>query len=416
MLPTVRTERSVSTPREPPFRSVRLRDHSRLRLAQRGVVGVLVVLLAVVVVGAVATWVVANSRIEGTSVVALDPEPDGDVRNVVVGLAPTREAAVDGVFLLQLGPGRPDPAVLVLPVGLEVDVADVGVLTLAAASERGGMAAIVEEVADYTDLAIHHYVRVDRDALAAAIDGNGGIEDCPSDDAPACPNVLGTDVAAALEPPTDAVSGPSRVRALAEAGRLVGQEVARPRTLLDPRRALHWADAWSTVLRTDVAPRPGGVRDMARALAAFDVDRLSVRVLPGLVDDGRVSVTPEDAAVLLAAFRDVTAMPAAIGVEAPRELTPGDVAVQVLNGVGTAGAAGEMATFLGERGFTVADVDNAPRFDPRAPTSVGYVGEEQRPVAELVASFLPGAEIRELINPPPDGIEVVVTVGVNGTG
>lgn len=416
MLSTVRTERFVSTPREPPFRSVRLRDRPRLRVAQRGLVGALVVLLLVVVVGVVATWIVANSRIEGTSVVALDPEPDDDVRNVVVGLAASRSAPVDGVFVLQLGEGRPDPAVLVLPSALEVDVADVGVLTLAQASERGGMAAVVEEVADYTDLDIHHYVRIDRDALAAAIDGNGGIEDCPTPDAQACPNVLGSEIAAALEPPEGAVSGAERIRALAEAGRLVGQEVARLRTVVDPRRALHWANAWNEVLRTDVAPRPGGVRDMARALAGFDADRLGVRVLPGLIDDGRVSVTPEEATVLLAAFQDVTALPADIGIDAPRELVPGDVTVQVLNGVGEAGVAGEMATFLEDRGFTVTEVDNAPRFDQRAPTTVGYSGEEDRLLAELVASFLPGAELRELINPPPDGVQVVVTVGVNGTG
>ena len=415
MLPTYRTERVVSPTRESPFRSVRLRDRPRLRIAQRGLVGVAVVVLLVVLVGAATTWVLANNRIEGTSVLALDPEPDGEVRNVVVGLAANRAAPVDGVFVLQAG-GRAEPAVLVLPAALEVDVADVGVLTLSAASERGGMAAVVEEVAEYTGLDVHHYVRVDREPLAAAIDGNGGIQDCPTPDAPACPNVLGSEVVASLEPPSDAVSGEQRVRALAEAARLVGQEVARPRTALDPRRALHWAGAWNEVLRTDAAPRPGEVRDLARALAEFDPERLVVRVLPGLVDDGRVSVTPEEAAVLLAAFQEVTALPTDIGTEAPRELLPGDVTVQVLNGVGEAGVAADMAAFLEERGFTVADVDNAPRFDQRAPTTVGYVGEEDRPLAELVASFLPGAELRELINPPPDGVQVVVTVGVNGTG
>ena len=120
--------------------------------------------------------------------------------------------------------------------------------------------------------------------------------------------------------------------------------------------------------------------------------------------------------MLLAAFHEVRPLPPAIGLEAPRELVPDDVTVQVLNGVGRPGVAGDMAEFLEERGFTVADVDNAPRFDDRAPTSIGYVGEEHRLLAELVASFLPGAEVRELINPPPDGVQVVVTVGANGTG
>lgn len=369
----------------------------------------------VLVVGMATTWVLAAGRIEGTSVVSLDREPDG-VRNIVVALARDGDGPVDGVFLLQVGEQRSDPAVLVLPAALEVDVADQGVMTLAQASGRGGMAALVEEVADYTDLDIHHYVRVDRSALATAIDSNGGIEDCPTPDAPACPNVLGADVATSLEPPEGAVSGEERVRALADAGRLVGKEIARVRTLLDPRRALRWADAWQDVLRTDHDPGPGGVRDMARALAGFDVERLTVRVLPGLIDDGRISVTPEEANVLLEAFTEVTAMPSDIGTEAPRELVPGDVTVQVLNGVGEAGVAAEMAEFLEERGFTVAGVDNAPRFDDRAPTTVGYVGEENRLLAELVASFMPGAELRELINEPSEGVQVVVTVGANGTG
>lgn len=375
---------------------------------------VLLVVLALVV-GMATTWVLAAQRIEGTSVVGLDRQPDG-VRNIVVALAPDGAGPVDGVFLLQLGQQRPDPAVLVLPAALEVDVADEGVMTLAQASVRGGMAGLVEEVADYTDLEIHHYVRIDRAALATVIDQNGGIEDCPTPDAPACPNVLGSDVVASLEPPEGAVSGEDRVRALTDAGRLVGNEVARLRTVLDPRRALHWAGAWGQVLRTDHDPGPRGARDIARALAGFDADRLSVRVLPGLVDDGRISVTPEEAIALLEAFTEVTAMPSDIGTEAPRELVPGDVTVQVLNGVGDAGVAGEMAEFLEERGFTVADVDNAPRFDERAPTTVGYVGEEDRLLAELVASFLPGAELRELFNEPPPGVQVVVTVGVNGTG
>jgi hypothetical protein len=394
---------------------VRLRDRPRLRLAQRGVAGVVVVLVGALLAGLVATWVLAARRIDGTSVVGLDPEPE-DVRNIVVGLAPDGDSGVDGVFLLQVGPARPDPAVLVLPAALEVDVAGEGVLTLSQASARAGMAALVEEVGDYTDLDIHHYVRVDRAALGQAIDENGGIEDCPTPDAPACPNVLGSDVIASLAPPEGAVSGRDRVVALAEAASLVGGEVARPRTLLDPRRALRWADAWDEVLRTDVDPGPGGARDLARALAAFDPARLQVRVLPGLIDEGRVSVAPEEAAVLLAAFTDVSPLPDDIGIEAPRELTPQDITVQVLNGVGEAGAAGEMATFLAERGFTVAETDNAPRFDPRAPTTVGYADEEDRLLAELVASFLPGAELRELVNPPPEGIQVVVTVGADGTG
>ena len=71
-----------------------------------------------------------------------------------------------------------------------------------------------------------------------------------------------------------------------------------------------------------------------------------------------------------------------------------------------------MATYV-----TVGDVDNAARFSDREPTVIGYGPEsdEDLILAELVASFLPDAEVKQLINPPPDGVDVVVTVGVDGT-
>jgi hypothetical protein len=373
------------------------------------------VVAVAVVVGAFGTWVVASGRIEGTSVVALDREPE-ETRNIVVAVALASDGPVDGIFLLQVSEDRPRPAVLVLPNGLEVDVADRGVMTLAETASAGGMALLVEEVAEYTALDIHHYVRVDRSALAHAVDLNGGIEDCPDTDALACPNRLGEDILSMLAAPEGAVSGPDRVRALAEVGRLVGGEVARVRTLLNPRAALRWADAWRASIRTDHDPGPGGARDFARLLHGFDAVGLDVRILPGLVDGGRLTVAPEGAAVLLDAFVQVTPLPGDVGIEAPRELVAADVFVQVLNGVGRAGMASEMSEFLLERGFSVIDVDNAPRFDPRAPTRIGYADDEQRPLAELVASFLPGAEIVQLISLPPDGINVVVTVGANGTG
>ena len=59
----------------------------------------------------------------------------------------------------------------------------------------------------------------------------------------------------------------------------------------------------------------------------------------------------------------------------------------------------------------MVEVGNAPRFDRRAPTTVGYTGAD-RPLAELVASFLPGAEVVEARSTPPEA-RVVVTVGAS---
>lgn len=406
---------SVSSSGETPFRSVRIRDRSGLRRTQRIAIVVVVVLLVALVATVASTWFLVSTRVSGTSVLALDREPADDLRNVVVALSEQADGGVDGVFVLQTGEPRTAPAALVLPINLEVDVADRGVLQLSEVAEEGGMALLVQEVGEYTDLPIHHYVRVDRSALALAIDRNGGITDCATPDALACPNVLGDDVLRSLRRPRDAVSGPDRVLALADAATLVAGEVARPATMLDPRRAARWAQEWDQVLRTDVDPSPLELRRLARALADVDPGTLRVRVLPGLIDGGRLTVTPEEANVLLDAFATGGPLPEDVGLEAPRELVPGDVVVQVLNGIGEAGAAQEMAEFLVDRGFTVANVDNAPRFSDRAPTTIRYRDEDDLVTAELVASFLPGAEVEQLIQPPPDGVDVVVTVGATGT-
>ena len=125
---------------------MRYADRSRLRTAPRvALVAALVVLLALLS-GAVAVWVQANRAIDATVVDGL-ARADEQVTNVLVASAAAPGAEVDGVAVLQLTPARPDPAVLVLPAALEVDVPDVGSVTLADTPGVGGMALLVEEVA-----------------------------------------------------------------------------------------------------------------------------------------------------------------------------------------------------------------------------------------------------------------------------
>ena len=54
---------------------------------------------------------------------------------------------------------------------------------------------------------------------------------------------------------------------------------------------------------------------------------------------------------------------------------PEDVTVQVLNGVGRPGVAGDMAEFLVDRGFVVLEVGNANRFSDRAPTRTRFASK-----------------------------------------
>jgi hypothetical protein len=390
---------------------VRYAERSRLRTAPR-VAGVIMgVLLASVVVGYVLLWFVVNQSIRATSVDGLARTEEG-VTNVLVATAPGDGGVLDGVAVVQVAEGRARPAVLVLPVALELDVPDTGGVTLADAPTVGGMALLVEEVARYTGMDLHHYVRIDRAALAELVDASGGLDECPGPDVDPCPRLIGDDVRARLAAPEGSVTNAARVVAHADVVRVVATELDRLRTALDPRRAMRWARGWDAVLTTDLDPGAGDVRDLAALLETVDPDDVDVRILPGLVDGGRITVQPETAAVLLAAFTQVAPLPVDVGLEAPRELVPADVTVRVLNGVGRAGVAGDVADFLTERGFVVSDVDNALRFDRRAPTRITHRPQDE-PLGALVGALLPDAELVVSEDVPP-GVDVVVTVGAGG--
>lgn len=393
------------------IRSVRYAERSRLALVPRIAMAVAVLALVALLGGAVGTWVVANNAMDARLVVGL-ARAEHDVTNVLVATAADDAAPVDGVAIVQVAPTRERPAVLVLPAALELDVADVGRVPLGRVPGAGGMALLVEEVTRYTGVDLHHYVRVDRSALADVVDANGGVDDCPTPDADPCPRLIGAQVAQRLAAPQGAVSGASRVVAHLDVAGAVASEVGRTRTALDPRRALRWARGWDAVLTTDVDLGVQEARALAASVAQVDAGALDVRILPGLVDDGRVTAEPEQATILLTAFARAAALPEGIGLDAPRAAGPQDVTVRVLNGLGRAGVAGDMAAFLEGEGFEVDGVDNAPVFDPDAATRIDHVAGARR-MAQMVRRALGRGRI-EAVDALPKGVDVVVTVGRGG--
>ena len=204
----------------------------------------------------------------------------------------------------------------------------------------------------------------------------------------------------------------TRVSEHLDVARVVGAALSERGTFLWPPSALRWARGWDATVTSDVDPGVGRVTELGALLAAVDPTDVDVRILPGLVDDGRITVQPESSAVLLQSFRDLTALPAGVGLEAPRELLPSDVTVSVLNGVGQRGVAGAVSDALEQRGFLVAEIGNANRFDPRMETEVAHRASDEA-LARLVADVLPGAVLVE-DEGLPAGIDAQVTVGVGG--
>lgn len=396
----------MTTPRSSPFTSVRYAEKSPWRSAARGGVVAVAVLLVLVVVLYATLYVYGLVSVTGVPVAELERADDGADNTLLVV---TDQGAVAGMAVVQVSDQRRTPAVLLLPLDLRVQAEGQGTRRLAAFHEDGGIALLVDAVQDFTSIPLDHYLTVSVDGLARLADLLGGIPLCREPGADGCRIAVAAEVAEAFRPVGgDADDDPARVAELDTILRNAVYGATRTSVLLNPLRAKRLVDLYASAVSSDRDLGPRGLRQMAESIAAVPGDALQVRVVPGVRQGEEVRATMGRAVTLFEAFRQVGPLPDA-GLEAPRELTPADVTVRVLNGVGAAGLAADMAGFLEGKGFVIESTDNARLFDRNAPTRIVY-GEGGRDKAVLVAGFVPEAgEIEE--GQVPDGVDVVITVG-----
>ena len=94
-------------------------------------------------------------------------------------------------------------------------------------------------------------------------------------------------------------------------------------------------------------------------------------------------------------------------------MSPADVKVRVLNGTGTAGAAGDTAGDLGAAGFSPAGSGDATNFG-YAKTEIHYAPAAQ-PKAALLARYLGGVG-KLVADPTIRGTDLVLVVGADWKG
>lgn len=438
--------------RPSPFTSVRVAKPNRWRTASR----VALIGLAVLVIGGLVTalvlWRYADSKIPKAEVPALQPELDdqgepipdpvpGTLNILVVG-TDSREGLTeeqllelgtedlgtkltDTIMLVQLSPVREQAVIVSFPRDLKVDVPGEGARKINAVHALGGPNLLVEVLEDYTGIQIDHYVEVSIAGFLDLTDALGGVEVCL--DAPMRDVYAGVDLPAGCQTLDGAdAAGFVRSRRVEDQfgsgddfGRIARQqyfirqamkEVTAAGTLLNPLKLKRLIDAVADAVVTDRDLGIPKMLELANALKDLTPDSVVMRTIPSYwsTQTGFVHAYPEQAELLFQSLRDGGSVPD-VGTEGPEDLTPAQVSVEVLNGAGEEGLASEIQVFLETKGFTVPNVDNADSFDVET-TTVAYVpGSEAK--AELVASFLPGAELVELTDPPRAGIDVVVTVG-----
>jgi polyisoprenyl-teichoic acid--peptidoglycan teichoic acid transferase len=170
--------------------------------------------------------------------------------------------------------------------------------------------------------------------------------------------------------------------------RLMAQAVERG--ALNPIRASHLADAAMANLTVDST---FDVKDALRVVQAFrpvGASGIEMTTLPTKSVGVHLAVSA-DAAPILARLRGEVPAPAggeASALNSRPPVTPADVRVRVLNGSGTAGAAGEAAAALGSAGFSPAGSGDADKFGYQK-TEIHYAPAAQAKAA-LLARYLGG--------------------------
>lgn len=421
-------------------------------------VGGVLVLVGALVAGGL--WWYANSQLEEIDVPALDGEGEveaagelQDTLNILVVGNSTREglteeqlqelgteddgsALADTIMLVQITPEREKAVVVGFPRDLQVSYPSVGDVKINSVVSRGGPDALVTTVQDLTGVDLDHYVEIDMAGFLDLAEVLGGVEVCL--DEPLVDVKAGVDLPAGCQA-LDATEALGFVRSrnvateqfgAADFGRIAKQQyyltqamekATQLGTLANPLRVKRMIDAVASAVTTD---RALGLTDMyriANTLKGVTSDDVMMRTVPGYWDPDQsvVVMEPEPAETLFQALREGGDL-GETGTEAPDELGPADVRVLIVNGVGVAGLAGDVQSYLEDRDFVVTDALNPSDLDPDAEfdTTLERLTIRHTPEslarAELLLDHLGDVpvDLEEVeADELPDGADVVLEVG-----
>jgi len=326
----------------------------------------------------------------------------------------------------------------------------------------GGPACMVRAVQQLSGLRVDHYLAVDLARLPAMVNALGGISMCvPASPAvaaaaeplPAGANELSDDRVTGYLTPGDAGSDVTGA-AMAERSQLLLMATLRGAmssgTLLNTVTLTRFLSRASDALTVDEQTTLGDLRGLAGALSNLPdgaVQRAGLPVaqvgyVPAGTDQAYVLLDGVGSRGLFDAVIDRTQLPEGVGdtgavaeagdgvppaagtpsasAEAqapaapagsePLTAAPDSITVDVLNGTGTTGLAGQVADLIRAQGFGVGTVGNEPGTVSQTLVRFGPAVQEQ---ARTVAAAVPGAELQ-----PSDSIgnAVQLVLGPGYTG
>ena len=328
----------------------------------------------------------------------------------------------DTVMVLRVEPGSERASLLSLPRDLWVPLASGGTQRINSAIQNGGPGELVDTIEQYLGVPIHHYIQVDFAGfqdLVEAIDGVAVYFPAPARDTR---SFLDIDTAGCVTLDGHQALAYARSRHFQyyEDGRWRTDQsgdlgrISRQQDFI--MRALHRAvaqgarnpltldrlvDAALDTVTVDDLLTADDIISLGRAFRSFNPSSLDTYALPtrpGSAGGASILRLQDEAAQpILDRFRGTDA----------RDLQPGDVRVQVLNGSGVTGHAGKTSAELTAAGFGAAGTGEAERFDVTE-TLVRYTeGNEAK--ADLVARYLEPSARLELVEGTLDADVVVVT-------
>jgi len=349
----------------------------------------IIVLLVVANVAALAfVWVVqtGNNLLSGAAtdsevVAVLDPTSGGDRTFVIVG-SDTREgldslenfgaaggARSDAVMLVRIDPSTGGAQMLSIPRDLRVEIPGHGTNKINAAFAFGGPSLLVETLKSNLNVEVNHYVEVDFVGFQALVDELGGIDMSFPNQARDAKS--GLDVQAGAQ----SLDG---FQALAYARSRSYQELQNGSWVSVDANDIGRTQRQQEVMRSIVSKmkRPGSIAeagDIASSMAqhmTIDAELAGESVaamvwdfkglLAGSIDGATLPTYTESiggSSFQIARQPEADAMLANFRAGVPFDNQP--LQVEVLNGNGTAGAAGDMSARLESLGFQVVSIGNA---------------------------------------------------------
>lgn len=394
-----------------------------LRVVLRVVIGGLILgLLWGAFVGVL--WLLGTNRMDGVPVSALRDDvlmlgasgaraPE-DSTTILVLLVEPLDATVrrpsplaSSPVIVQVGGGRADPAVLVLPESIEVLVDGRGLMRLDEIQRELGADRLARAVIDYTEVRLDHVVALSTEALPSLIRLLGPLEVCGGW---GCDEPTPDDVRAwQRDADPEVVIGRSLAVLRAVAGEIDPSLFIRSPLL---GRSVIGVMAEQVVTDVDLSIRR--LLDLAPGVGIptrTDVDRLPMVRNPST---GELVVLEESAMIRFQRLRDglpFDAIDPSDDVERLRSVT----GIAVLNGAGIAGLAALHEAELRSGGFVIVGTGNDARFD-RQRTVINYLrgDREAEPVAFLLVEQFPSASIEAVDGPllfEGDPVAIVVRLG-----